>query len=231
MKDYSKFFKNPEGYVTSVNVDGEEIVVTFSNASESRHPEFIYKLDRENLQFYEKRLEEQYKKAYEIRKRITSNKITLVIAIIGILTSGIIGYYGVNELTNLLPILLGIGTIGVTGIVLNETIKSSHRRRIETRYECIELQDEFEEAAKIEENITRNISNGKELLIEQRQLKEEDLVDNIYNVFFIDNASIADLKEISAKLKIFLALQKPVELVNEPKTRKLTKESSVSTEE
>jgi len=221
MKDSSKFFKRPEGFITKVNVEGEEIVVTFSKSSKSKKPEFRYVLNKDGLDFCEERLQNQYREVYNDRKRITDNSISTILAILG----GVIGYgflyCYMNELTSLLPILFGVGSLDLIGIVLNESVKSGRRREIATRYECIELQDEFEQAAEEEENITRNISkNGQFLLDKQRQLKEDGYTDNVYNTFFIDEASIDDLREISAKLKIYLALKKPVELARKTRTRK-----------
>ena len=231
MKDYSRYFKDPEGFITKVNINKDQIEVLFSDASGSKRPIFTYPLTKEKLKFFGERLEKQYKKVYEDKNNIVKNKVTFVLGMVLLFAFGSGAYCVTNQMLECMPVLIGVIGLDMAGIILNESLKNNHRRTIDTEYRCVSLQQEFDSVTEYEHNITKTISkDGQNLLRQQAELKDKGYVDSAYNIFFIDNASIDDLKEISARLKIYSALQKEVELEriysalkNEVKKRKFEK--------
>ena len=68
MNDYSKFFENPESYITSIDVNpknSSKFTVTYSGGIRCE-----YELTRENLKAMYKRIEEQYLKIINNKRLI-----------------------------------------------------------------------------------------------------------------------------------------------------------------
>lgn len=217
MNDYSKFFENPESYITSIDVNpknSSKFTVTYSGGIRCE-----YELTRENLKAMYKRIEDQYLKIINNKRLIFSNK-KINTTLIGLILSAIGSFiFCVTSGTVTDPLILtafGAVSLGVTGIGLNSAINSS-KRNVFTIYETFlkNLQD-IEQAAKNDKNILSGINKeSTKILDAEKELASKGLTESEFSVNSMDKISISELKKILHQYKIYLGLQQKVELNQE----------------
>ena len=233
MKDYSEKFKEPQSYITYIDIDQKKqlIYITFSNGEI-----FNYPLTKENISKFYKRLAEQYILAGENCKKVVNNKITPIFTILAILTAiisiillnGIIPEINISVET-ISPFLLG--AIGLDGIVIgfNEAfIKKNDRQKITIASNLLKSNTTLKECIEKEENILNGLDKDAiaKIKTETQSLVKYDLEPYQYTVNWIDKLDLSTLEQIQRRLKIYQGLQKSVELSKgeHVKTRKRTLE-------
>ena len=113
-----------------------------------------------------------------------------------------------------------------TGLITHIAKENKNQEEINTYAYYLENKDIISKTNEIDENIERYISkDAKELLTEQEKLHQEGFIDEPFNVNFMDNVSIKDLKEILHRLKIHQGLNEGQEYIysKEAKTKTKTK--------
>ena len=227
MKDYSQFMTNKEAFIKNYEIVGNSIYVYFANTSE-RKPN-IYDLTEENLKMLNKRLEEQYEILIQNNEKMMKSKLAKILmllslpfAIFGALGLANVGLDGAICINSLLI----SGGLITTGLITKIVKENKNFEEISTYAYYLDNKEVISKTKEKDENIERYISKeAKNLLEVQEQLQEEGLIEEVFNVNFMDNASLKDLKEIIHRLKIYQGLNEGQEYIDskEEKTKTKTK--------
>lgn len=227
MKDYSEKFKEPQSFIKKITIDKElnEIEVTYSKGTTLRYP-----LTKENIDLFYQRLKSQYLIANEHVDHIVKNKITLV-SVILMLVSFIIGII-VQDVSLDAMIIKKIttatfGLLSLNGIVvcLNEISKKKQKDKIKLVNDFVTNNQTLKDAVTEEKNILEDLSISQTRIIETESatLSECGLDSYEYNVNWVDNLSLASLKQIKERLLIHQGLQQPVDLEDKTSSKRKTR--------
>ena len=212
MKDYSEVFKHPESYITSININQKQglIFVKFSNGRI-----FDYPLTQENLEKYMNILNRQYTEINKDNQKIIKEKYNDGPILPGSILVGLIGFIASTVAKNpaLSNVFLSWFIIFTAYGSINSIIKNINIKNIKTRMDFINKKEELVEVAEEDLNIMKNTSNETvTILKEQKSLKNADLIDDEYNILFVDKAKLKDLKEWLINYEIAKGLSEPVEV-------------------
>lgn len=220
MKDYSKYFKNPESFITNIRTTEEEIIITFANGTE-----WTYDLTRENINWLYQILESQYREVIANSKTVTNNRLTNIL--FWYLLASLFAVCGLSIIDSSIIIpadltmpALALSGVGVLGTIINEKVKKNHQKSIDTYDSVISSLDELKGIVPIEENILSNISTkGRTSLATEQALENAHLVATAFNINWVDHMSKEELTKLQEQIKIYQGLNDTVEIVS-PKTKK-----------
>lgn len=220
MKDYSKYFKNPESFITNIRTTEEEIIITFANGTE-----WTYDLTRENITWLYQILESQYREVIANSKTVTNNRLTNIL--FWCLLASLFAVSGLSIIDSSIIIpadltmpALALSGVGVLGTIINEKVKKNHQKSIDTYDSVISSLDELKGIVPIEENILSNISTkGRTSLATEQALENAHLVSTAFNINWVDHMSKEELTKLQEQIKIYQGLNDTVEIVS-PKTKK-----------
>lgn len=220
MKDYSKYFKNPESFITNIRTTEEEIIITFANGIE-----WTYDLTRENINWLYQILESQYREVIANSKTVTNNRLTNIL--FWCLLASLFAVFGLPIIDSSIIIpadltmpVLALSGAGVLGTIINEKVKKNHQKSIDTYDSVISSLDELKEIVPMEENILSNISTrGRTSLATEQALENAHLVSTAFNINWVDHMSKEELTKLQEQIKIYQGLNDTVEIVS-PKTKK-----------
>lgn len=220
MKDYSKYFKNPESFITNIRTTEEEIIITFANGTE-----WTYDLTRENITWLYQILESQYREVIANSKTVTNNRLTNIL--FWCLLASLFAVSGLSIIDSSIIIpadltmpALALSGVGVLGTIINEKVKKNHQKSIDTYDSVISSLDELKGIVPIEENILSNISTkGRTSLATEQALENAHLVSTAFNINWVDHMSKEELTKLQEQIKIYKGLNDTVEIVS-PKTKK-----------
>lgn len=220
MKDYSKYFKNPESFITNIRTTEEEIIITFANGTE-----WTYDLTRENINWLYQILESQYREVIANSKTVTNNRLTNIL--FWYLLASLFAVCGLSIIDSSIIIpadltmpALALSGVGVLGTIINEKVKKNHQKSIDTYDSVISSLDELKGIVPIEENILSNISTkGRTSLATEQALENAHLVSTAFNINWVDHMSKEELTKLQEQIKIYQGLNDTVEIVS-PKTKK-----------
>lgn len=220
MKDYSKYFKNPESFITNIRTTEEEIIITFANGTE-----WTYDLTRENINWLYQILESQYREVIANSKTVTNNRLTNIL--FWCLLASLFAVSGLSIIDSSIIIpadltmpALALSGVGVLGTIINEKVKKNHQKSIDTYDSVISSLDELKGIVPIEENILSNISTkGRTSLATEQALENAHLVSTAFNINWVDHMSKEELTKLQEQIKIYQGLNDTVEIVS-PKTKK-----------
>ena len=223
MKDYSKYFKNPESFITNIRTTEEEIIITFANGTE-----WTYDLTRENINWLYQILESQYREVIANSKTVTNNRLTNIlfwyllacaISLFAVFGLSIIDSSIIIPADLTMP-ALALSGVGVLGTIINEKVKKNHQKSIDTYDSVISSLDELKGIVPIEENILSNISTrGRTSLATEQSLENANLVSTAFNINWVDHMSKEELTKLQEQIKIYQGLNDTVEIVSS-KTKK-----------
>lgn len=220
MKDYSKYFKNPESFITNIRTTEEEIIITFANGTE-----WTYDLTRENINWLYQILESQYREVIANSKTVTNNRLTNIL--FWCLLASLFAVSGLSIIDSSIIIpadltmpALALSGVGVLGTIINEKVKKNHQKSIDTYDSVISSLDELKGIVPIEENILSNISTrGRTSLATEQALENAHLVSTAFNINWVDHMSKEELTKLQEQIKIYQGLNDTVEIVSS-KTKK-----------
>lgn len=223
MKDYSKYFKNSESFITNIRTTEEEIIITFANGTE-----WTYDLTRENINWLYQILESQYREVIANSKTVTNNRLTNIsfwyllacaISLFAVFGLPIIDSSIIIPADLTMP-ALALSGVGVLGTIINEKVKKNHQKSIDTYDSVISSLDELKGIVPIEENILSNISTrGRTSLATEQTLENANLVSTAFNINWVDHMSKEELTKLQEQIKIYQGLNDTVEIVSS-KTKK-----------
>jgi len=212
MKDYSEAFKHAESFINDIVIDKEQekLFVKFSNGKV-----FDYPLNRENLDRFMSILNKQYDEVSKDNQKVVKEKYNCSVPLAASFFLGIGGIIASALLKN--PSIMNVASawliITSTYGGINSILRNRSLEDIKTRMEFINKKQELIEAAKEDLNITKELSFQTAVsLTEQQSLKSKGLVDDEYNILFVDKAKLKDLKEWLLNYKISEGLIAPVEV-------------------
>lgn len=213
MKDYSQFMKNKNSYILGYEIEGDEVLVYFANTDKTKPN--IYPATKEVIEMLDKRMEEQYKILIDNNKTMMKNKFSKVLILSSIplliLMVFVLANLGISNSISLYSLIIINGAL-ITGLISKEIISAKNYEQIRTYQRYLESKDILSNSIKKDQNIARYISEEARLDLEvQQELVDKNLIDDPFNINFMDNASIKDLKEILHRLEIYKEMQEPVE--------------------
>lgn len=216
MKDYSEKFKEPQSFIKKITIDKDnnEIKVTYSKGTTLRYP-----LTEENIDLFYQRLARQYSVADQNVNHVVKNKITLV-SVMLMLASLIIGIIIQDASLDAMIIekitTATFGLLSLNGIIIciNEMSKKKQKDKIKLVNDFVTNNQTLKDAISEEKNILDDLSISQTRIIETESatLSECGLDSYEYNVNWVDNLSLASLKQIKQRLLIHQGLQQPVDL-------------------
>lgn len=215
MRDYSKYFKNPESFITNINTTKDKIIVTFSSGTE-----WTYDLTKENITWLYQILSTQYQEVIANANKVTSNNLTQIFGCLLVLCGILLfGSFDTHIYEAIMP-LSCLSLVGVVGSITNEGIKNYHRRTIAKYKNIISSLSILKEAVPVEENILKPLSNSAHSALNtEQELESSNLVDNMFNINWIDHMSKSDLIKLQEQIKIYQGLNDTVEIIS-TKTKK-----------
>ena len=216
MKDYSDKFKEPQSFIKKITIDKDnnEIEVTYSKGTTLRYP-----LTEENIDSFYKRLARQYSVANKNVDHIVKNKITLVsvmLMIVSIIIGIIIQDASLDAMIieKITTATFGLSSLNGIIICLNEISKKKQKDKIKLVNDFVTNNQTLKDAVTEEKNILEDLSISQTRIIETESatLSECGLDSYEYNVNWVDNLSLASLKQIKQRLLIHQGLKQPVDL-------------------
>lgn len=213
---YSRFFTNPEAFVTGVSI--------VENGSQINHPNDLtyFENEREGIEISSQRLEEQAAALVKNKKLIVGysaqkNKVNLTGIVAGVvITAAAVGAVVAGPSTETFQTIAGGAVVvgGCTSLISGITagLKSGHIRKKNDQiaadltkeigvYEVYSNQETRDMVShELEndpsENITRSLADSTLTLIEkQKKLCASNYVDSICNIFFIDQLAETNPEE------------------------------------
>lgn len=227
MKDYSEKFKEPQSFIKKITIDkdNDEIKVTYSKGTTLRYP-----LTEENIDLFYQRLARQYSVADQNVNHVVKNKITLV-SVMLMLASLIIGIIIQDASLDAMIIekitTATFGLLSLNGIIIciNEMSKKKQKDKIKLVNDFVTNNQTLKDAISEEKNILDDLSISQTRIIETESatLGECGLDLYEYNVNWVDNLSLASLKQIKQRLLIYQGLKQPVDLEDKTSSKSKTR--------
>lgn len=216
---------NPLKFEKNYHIVGEEIVVT-ENKKEHK-----YKINKTKIKYYETILEKQYQNIIRNQKQIEQRRIDIRTAIYCSTAMVLCVLAAISsDFSNSIAIaLFASGVITLIMNAIDNTIFSYiFKSKIKTYESFIKEHKEIQEYAENDKSIIKHLSDKTiELLKQNQDLKERNLIDNIYNINFMDKAKLRELKKIlyiysiNNSYKDYIIQDNPsLNLYNKIKTRK-----------
>lgn len=185
---------NPFKFEKNYHIIDEELVV-IENKKEHK-----YKINKTKIKYYENILEKQYQSIIKNQNQIMQNKTDIRIAIycpiamILCVLSAIL-----SDFSNSLAIAL-FSSSAITLIINsidNAIFSYTFRSKVKTYESFMKERKEIEEYSENDKSITDHLSDKTRTILQQNQnLKEQNLIDNIYNINFMDKAKLKELNKI-----------------------------------
>ena len=206
MKDYSKYFENPEAFIKSIRRVGDKIEVTFANNVVNQ-----YLLNQENLEFFYEQLEMQYQEVSKNWNKINKTKKTslnISVILLSILV-GTLSIFGGSNLSLPPDVIAALakGTIItlplVDAIIIGTSNKKINKHGVLLKNLLANL-DEMETVLDEQEfNIKRGLSaSGIHALKVEKSLVEDNYIENSININLLDKWSQKEQENIYRQYKI-----------------------------
>lgn len=208
MKDYSQFIN---GFITKYIIENNEILIYTANMKEKDEPQKV-PATKENIKYFEQRLEKQYKMVIKHQDEIVeykrNRKRPLEIALTAILVVTqlmLLILFGTCTLTQ-----ISLGIIIATGLLTNHIINKEiqkFKKELKQYATYIEHKQQIEKTSEQDKNITAYLNQETLSKIEEnKKLKQNGLIDSIYNIDLMDKISLEELKKILLRYKISKSL-------------------------
>ena len=209
----------------TIDKDNNEIKVTYSKGTTLRYP-----LTEENIDLFYQRLARQYSVADQNVNHVVKNKITLV-SVMLMLASLIIGIIIQDASLDAMIIekitTATFGLLSLNGIIIciNEMSKKKQKDKIKLVNDFVTNNQTLKDAISEEKNILDDLSISQTRIIETESatLGECGLDSYEYNVNWVDNLSLASLKQIKQRLLIYQGLKQPVDLEDKTSSKSKTR--------
>lgn len=202
MKDYSKYIKSALGFILKYEIkDG--IIYVYTAKSKKGEPH-EYPATKENIEYFENRLEDQYQMVIENKKLITFSELskirsTYLIGGVAFTLSMILFALGGVVIPTITTIL------SVSSLILSGVFNQIYKNDLK------ELKV-FEKFMKEKENLEENINNPNltkylkqetlDKIEENQTLKDNRLISNVFNIDFMDKVSLEELKNLLLRYEI-----------------------------
>lgn len=198
MNDYSKYVNIPEDFILSYEVENDGITIkTKENPKGDKDKPPVTK---NNIKECENKLKDQYITLIQKQEKILQENIdkrikivsllAIVLTVICILTS---------EFSDLLGMIFCGMAVSTTiiGSICTVLYQKIFKSEITTYKKFLTERKEIEQTNQIDKSITQNLSKPtREILRTNHKLKNEGLIDQVFNINFMDKASLIDLKKI-----------------------------------
>lgn len=232
MKDYSEFIKSEYGFITNIDIDKENNSIKVMTSKSKKGQPHEYELTQEKLEELYQKLKSQYLLLIKNSDEIYINKnqknriIVSIIQTICFIAAFIVAIASALSGTlALLPLIAGLVlTIVGTEKILKEKQKKFNEM-IATYDYFIKNKYVIEKVSKKDHNIQLKLNNKTANIISQNaDLKNEGLIDNVYDIQLMDKMSLKQLKNMLLRYKISTELSdEPRFESKEEKTKKLKK--------
>ena len=198
MDDYSKYFEKPSEFVNNYEIENDEIVINTKNTDQGSIRR--KQATKTRIKYYEKKLEHQYKTIIRKQEKILQDKIniktiiyyaiTVTICILSIISSSF------SDILGMLLCGTSILTLLISSID-NAIFTIRFKSKLNLYEVFIREKKQIEKTYESNQNITKGLSpKSLNILNHNRDLKERNLIDSIFNIDLMDKISLQDLRKI-----------------------------------
>lgn len=218
MKDYSKYFSIPEEFVLSYDIkDNGMLIETTSETITTNN------ITKSRIKKYENILNFQYetliKKQHQILKDKTDKIIIPFIVLSIVFTMICIFVSGISNLLGIITCALAVTTC-ITGTIVSEIYEKNFISKIKTYKTYLEEKKKMEKKLTDIPCLSDNFNEKTQRILQINSvLKERNVIEEVFNINFMDKASLKDLKKI---LKMYQEVQEQINFNQQEKTRKRT---------
>lgn len=232
MKDYSKYIPSLYGFITKLEIVGEEVFV-WTPATKKSEP---HKYPVSELPRLQKRLENQYKLIIENKKVIKEEFMSkagsnVFLSVIAVSTPILLATLILTVMESLMFLTL-LAIPATFAFVSSKSLNKAEENFDETMqlYELyLKERKSIETLSKNDENITIHLNDKTNNRIKtNEELQQNGIISEIFNIDFMDKTSLKELKKLLTKYQISKSLLEPQVFVNpnEPEIQVTTKKLS-----
>lgn len=218
MKDYSKYIPNSFGFITKLEIVGDEVHV-WTPESKKGEP---HKYPLEEFARLQKRLEKQYKLIIENKESLKKdylkkfNKVLLtvggsIVAIMIVAALAISAKYNIP----IYALLSAPVTIAAASIITRIQKGNNFDTEMQTYETYLKERKSLEALSKEDKNITNSLNRQTSSRIQtNEELQEQGIIQDVFNIDFMDKTSLKQLQEMLTKYQISKSLQERQVFVN-----------------
>lgn len=201
MDDYSKFIKDPSCFIKSYKIKNGEIKV--NTKIRKKIKKHTYKATKSKIKYYENILEKQYKEIIDNKEEILQSKIDIrmgiyfVIAMILCISSAIS-----SEFSDILGMFL-CGT-SIFSLIISALDNVIYTKKFKSKMKIYDIflkeRKNIEKTYELGQINIKSLSNkASENIKYNKELKINGLIENIFNIDFMDKATLQDLRKLLYK--------------------------------
>lgn len=235
MKDYSKYIPSSFGFITKLEIVGEEIHVWTPENKREPHKYPLSELPR-----YQKRLENQYNLIIQNKAVIkeelmnkVGNDVFLTIVALDAPLALAIAIMTIFESLMCLTLLAIPAAITILGSLLIKKVEKNFDEEMNIYELYLQERTKIETLSKNDKNITEHLSEKTNNRIKtNEELQQQGIIPEVFDIDLMDKTSLKQLQKLLTKYQISKSLQEKQVFVNpntkaiEPKvrSRKITEE-------
>jgi len=194
MKNFLKFTNNPFKFETNYYLEDNDIIVTTDDTQYRRA------ITRTRIKYYESILEKQYKRLIDNQDEILQKKTDIKTTIYCLLAMSLCILSALSsEFSEILGMSL-CGTSIATFIIAaidNAIYSYVFKSKIKIYEVFLQERKSIETQVEIDKTIINHLSNKSTNILKHNQkLKQENLMDIVFSINFMDKASLQELKKI-----------------------------------
>ena len=218
MNNYFKNISSPKEFILDYEINNNEIIVNI--IKNKKRIKRKIKLTKQNIQECESKLEKQYKDVISKQELIVDkqkdrkNDKYMVISIIICILSAIAAEF-------IEPLGMFLCAASILTLIINQIDIKIYNHNLYKRFKVysdfLKIKTNLETVYQKKPEIIQTIDKKTKQLIEKNvELKEQKLIDNVFDIDFMDKATLKSLKEI------IVNYYKVEHQNNQSKTKKLT---------
>lgn len=218
MKDYSKYIPNSFGFITKLEIVGDEVHV-WTPESKRGEP---HKYSLEEFARLQKRLEKQYKLIIENKESLKKDymkKLNKVLLTVGgsIVAIMIVAALAISAKYNIpiYALLSAPVTVAAASIITRIQKGNNFDTEMQTYETYLKERKSLEALSKEDKNITNSLNRQTTSRIQtNEELQEQGIIQDVFNIDFMDKTSLKQLQEMLTKYQISKSLQERQVFVN-----------------
>lgn len=225
MDDYSKFLKAPSNFIKGYQIKNGEIIVRAK--CKKKIKQYKFRVTKSKIKYYESILLNQYQEVISKQNEILRSKIDIrvgvycVIAMFLCIASAILSDFS----DTLGKFLCGSGMLTFLVNVLDNYIYSEYfKSKIKLYKMFLNQRTKLEQSNELRQISIYTLSNRTQKNLRTNiELKEDGLIDNVFNINFMDMASLKDLRNLITIYNDFTSLQENSDDKNRKKYSRVRK--------
>ena len=195
MDDYSKFISNPSEFLIGYKIKNGEIIVNTKKRKIQK-----YKATKSKIKYYENILEKQYQTIISNQDKILQSKIDVRMAVYSVIAMILcISSALSSEFSDILGMFLcGTSIFSLIICALDNVIYTrKFKSKMKIYADFLNKRNNIEKTFELDKTVIEKLSNESIKNIRYNmELKEQRLIDNIFNIELMDKTTLKDLRNI-----------------------------------